>query len=121
MASILIVEDEKSSAMLITQALTRAGHTVTAATDGADGIAKVKSLKPDLVIMDMSMPKMNGWQAIRSLKADAATSAIPIIALTGATTAGDRDEAYEAGCDAYENKPIDIPRLIARVKEFVKG
>jgi CheY-like chemotaxis protein len=121
MAHVLIVEDEKSSVLLMSAALKRAGHTVTAASDGAEGIAKAQSLKPDLVIMDMGMPKMNGFEAIRALKRDAATKAIPILALTGATTAADRDEAYEAGCDGYESKPIDIQRLLDRVKEFLKS
>jgi len=75
--------------------------------------------KPDLVIMDMSMPGMNGWEAIRQLKGAADTKAIPIIALTSMTTAEDRDEAYSAGCDAYEAKPIDVQRLEERIKELI--
>jgi len=121
MVSILLVEDEASTVMLISKALTKAGHTVAAAPSGEEGLAKAKTAKPDLVIMDMSMPGMSGFEAIRRLKADAATRAIPVLALTSAVTAGDRDEAYDAGCDAFEPKPIDISRLLARVSELTGG
>ncbi|MDX2143505.1 MAG: response regulator [Rhodospirillaceae bacterium] len=119
MATILLVEDEKSTVLLLSSALTKAGHAVTAAGSGVEALTKVKTAPFDLVIMDMSMPGMSGFEAIRKLKSDPTTRATPILALTGATTAGDRDEAYDAGCDAFENKPIDITRLLARVKEFV--
>jgi CheY-like chemotaxis protein len=116
MATILIVEDERFSVALLKEALVRAGYKVIFAKHGADGVAKAKRDLPDLVIMDMNMPEMTGWEAIRQLKADTATGKIPVIALTSAQTAGDRDEAYEAGCDAYEAKPIDLARILARVK-----
>jgi CheY-like chemotaxis protein len=120
MATILLVEDEKSTVLLLKSAMTKAGHAVTAAESGADALAKVSASRFDLIIMDMSMPGMSGFEAIRKLKSNPETRAIPILALTGAITAGDRDEAYDAGCDAFENKPIDIARLLARVTELVK-
>lgn len=118
MAHILIVEDEKSVATFLDRTLTAAGHTTTLAKDGADGLIKAKSGPINLVIMDLSMPKMNGWDATRALKADAATWQIPVLALTSAGTSADRDEAYQAGCDAFETKPVDIPRLLERVSEL---
>jgi CheY-like chemotaxis protein len=118
MSKILIVEDEAFSVALLARALKGAQHVVLTAVDGSDGIAKANADPPDLIIMDMSMPKMSGFEAIRQLKASTATSAIPIIALTSANTAEDRQEAYEGGCDAYESKPVDIPRLLAHVKEL---
>jgi CheY-like chemotaxis protein len=106
--------------MLLSRALTKAGYAVASAADGTEGLAKVKAAKPDLILMDMSMPGMSGFEAIRRLKADPATKTIPVVALTGATTAADRDEAYEAGCDAYEAKPVNIERLLARMKELIR-
>lgn len=119
MSTVLIVEDETFTVELLSVVLKKAGHTVAVANDGAEGVAATRKLRPDLVIMDMGMPTMTGWEAIRTLKADPATRTIPIIALTAATTAEDRDEAYRAGCDAYEAKPIDIARLQERIAEFI--
>jgi two-component system cell cycle response regulator DivK len=118
MATILIVEDEPFTVELLTRALEQAGHKVSSAANGVDGVAKVKKARPDLVIMDMSMPKMNGWEATRLLKGDAATRDIPVLALTSAVTAEDRDEAYTAGCDAYVTKPVHMARLLERVEEL---
>lgn len=119
MVSILLVEDEKSTVALLTRSLTKAGHTVTAAETGEDGLIKAKATPPpQLILMDMGLPGISGFEAIRKLKADPATKTIPILALTGAVTSGDRDEAYEAGCDAYATKPIDLALLAARVKEL---
>jgi two-component system cell cycle response regulator DivK len=118
MANILIVEDEKSTVALLTRALTQAGHTVTAAGTGKEAIAKAKAQKPALIMMDMSLPEMTGFEATRALKADAATRDIPVLGLSGATTQADRDEAYSSGCEGYVTKPIDMPALLARVKEL---
>ncbi|MSO97201.1 MAG: response regulator [Rhodospirillaceae bacterium] len=121
MARILIVEDEKSVAAFLQRALKDAGHTVAVAKDGKDGVAQAKASPPQLVIMDLSMPKLNGWDATRQLKADATAASIPVLALTSAMTATDRDEAYQAGCDAFETKPVDLPRLLARIAELAPG
>jgi CheY-like chemotaxis protein len=118
MASILLVEDEASTVMIISSALSKAGHTVVAAASGGEGLQKAKASSPQLIIMDMSMPGMSGFEAIRKLKAEPSLQAIPVLALTSAITAADRDEAYEAGCDAFESKPVDFTRLLARVKEL---
>jgi CheY-like chemotaxis protein len=118
MAAILIVEDERFSVALLKEALQRAGHKVMFAKNGTDGVARTKKDLPDLVIMDMNMPEMNGWEAIRQIKSNTSTRKIPIIALTSAVTAEDRDEAYSAGCDAYEAKPVDMPRMLTRIKEL---
>jgi two-component system cell cycle response regulator DivK len=120
MARILIVEDEVSVVAFLTRLLSPEGHEIVVAKDGVDGVKKASSDKPDLIIMDLSLPKMNGWDATRKLKADAATKAIPVLALTSAATSADRDEAYQAGCDAYETKPIDLDRLKARITELVR-
>ena len=121
MAEILIVEDEKSVVAFLTRALTDAGYTVSAAKNGSEGVARARLTRPQLILMDMSMPKLNGWEATRQLKADPATSAIPVLALTSAMTAADKDEAYEAGCDGFETKPVDLPRLLGRIKELTGG
>ncbi len=119
MTTVLIVEDEAFTIEILSAILKRRGHDVLVANNGAEGVANARKNKPDLVIMDMSMPGMNGWEAIRQLKGAADTKAIPIIALTSMTTAEDRDEAYSAGCDAYEAKPIDVQRLEERIKELI--
>jgi CheY-like chemotaxis protein len=116
MANVLVVEDETFTLKLLTTILEKSGHTVLTAENGREGIAQARKTKPDLIIMDLSMPQTSGWDAIRVLKGDAATRQIPVIALSSATTAEDRDEAYSAGCDAYEAKPIDIERLLNHVK-----
>lgn len=119
MANVLVVEDEAFTIAVLTHILKRLGHTIVVANNGKDGIAHAKSGKPDLIVMDMSMPEMMGWDAIRALKADAETRAIPILALTSANTAEDRDEAYEAGCDGFEAKPIEVERFEERIKEML--
>jgi two-component system cell cycle response regulator DivK len=118
MATILIVEDEKSTAALLKRALTDAGHKVTAAANGGDAVEAAKNRMPDLILMDMSLPKMNGYEATRRIKADAATKHIPVLGLSGATTGEDRNEAHEAGCEAYMTKPINFPLLLKRVAEL---
>lgn len=120
MASILIVEDERFSVTLLKEALKKAGHQVSFAKNGAAGVAKAKQDLPNLIVMDLNMPEMHGFEAIRQIKSDLATGRIPIIALTSALTAQDRDEAYDAGCDAFEEKPIDMPRILARIKELTR-
>ncbi len=121
MAHVLLVEDDKATRNLLKAALTNAGHTVGTADDGASGFDEATRQRPNLIVMDLGLPQVSGYQAIRHLKQHPMTQAIPLLVLSGATTAGDKDEAYEAGCDAYETKPVQIPRFLERVKELARG
>jgi CheY-like chemotaxis protein len=118
MARILIVDDEYAVVNFLSRAIMGAGHTLDSAKNGQHGLERAKAERPDLIIMDLSMPKLNGWDATRKLKADPDTAGIPIIALTSAVTSTDRDEAYSAGCDAFETKPVDLSRLLGRITEL---
>ena len=115
MAKILIVEDNEPNRDMLSRRLERRGFEVVVAVDGAEGVAKSKSEHPDIVLMDMSLPVMNGWEATRAIKADPATSAMPVIALTAHSMPGDREKAMEAGCDDYDVKPVDLPRLLEKM------
>ncbi len=115
MPKILIVEDNEMNRDMLSRRLERRGFTVVMAVDGAEGVAMSKTEHPDLILMDMSLPIMNGWEATRAVRADAATEAIPVIALTAHSMPGDREKAMEAGCDDYDTKPVDLPRLLAKM------
>jgi CheY-like chemotaxis protein len=115
MARILYVEDNDDNVYVVQQRLGRAGHTVLVARDGAEGIAMAAAEKPDLVLMDLSMPGLDGWEATRRLKAAPETRAIPVIALSSHAMAGDREKALAAGCDDYDTKPVDIARLRGKI------
>ena len=115
MPRILLVEDNEMNRDMLSRRLERRGFEVVIATDGAEGVAKSKSEHPDLVLMDMSLPVMNGWEATRAIKADPATSSLPVIALTAHSMAGDREKAMEAGCNDYDVKPVDLPRLLEKM------
>jgi CheY-like chemotaxis protein len=119
MPKILIVEDNEMNLDMLSRRLQRRGYEVIAAVDGATGVAMVKTEKPDIILMDMSLPIMDGWQATRVLKGDAATKSIPIIALTAHAIAGDREKCLAAGCDEYESKPVKFPQLLDKVKIFL--
>jgi two-component system, cell cycle response regulator DivK len=109
---VLIVEDNENNGKMLQRRLARRGHDVAVAADGAQGLALVRAEPaPDVVLMDMSLPVMDGWAVTRQLKADPATRAIPVIALTAHAMAGDRERALEAGCDEFETKPIDLDRV----------
>lgn len=112
---ILLVEDNDMNRDMLTRRLTRRGHAVVTATDGASALPLTAAETPDVVLMDMSLPVMDGWEATRQLKADAATAAIPVIALTAHAMAEDRDRALAAGCDDFDTKPVDIKRLLAKI------
>ncbi|MEA2553002.1 MAG: two-component system, cell cycle response regulator DivK [Fimbriimonadaceae bacterium] len=101
---------------MLSRRLERKGYVVVLAVDGPSGIAMTQSLAPDLVLMDMSLPAIDGWEATRILKADASTRHIPVIALTAHAMSSDRDKAMEAGCDDYDTKPVDLPRLLAKIE-----
>ena len=116
---IVYVEDDSDNVYVLTRRLGRRGYDVAVASDGAAGIETVRKLKPALVLMDMSLPVMDGWEATRQLKADPATRGIPVIGLSSHAMVGDREAALAAGCDDYETKPIEIDRLLAKMQELL--
>ena len=117
---ILYVEDNEDNIFMLKNRLTRAGHTVVVATDGAQGVAMASSERPDMILMDLSLPVLDGWQATREIKAAADTKHIPVIALTANAMAGDREKALAAGCDDYDTKPVELPRLLGKIKRLVE-
>jgi two-component system, cell cycle response regulator DivK len=119
MARILLVEDNEMNRDMLSRRLTRHGFEVLIAENGQSGVDLTVSEKPDLVLMDMSLPVMDGWEATRRLKADPNTSAIPIIALTAHAMASDREMALEAGCDDYDSKPVDLTRLVRKIEQLL--
>jgi len=119
MAKILVVEDNEVNRDMLSRRLTRRGYEVLVAVDGQEGIQMALSHSPDLILMDMSLPVMDGWEATRRLKAAPETQKIPIIALTAHALMSDREQAFEVGCDDYETKPIDFPRLIEKLEARV--
>jgi len=119
MTKILLVEDNEENRDMLSRRLTRRGYEVVIATDGGQGVAMAQSEIPDLILMDMDLPVLNGWEATRQLKAAPATQAIPIIALTAHAMVGDREKAVEAGCDDYDTKPIEFQRLLGKIEAFL--
>ncbi len=119
MAKILLVEDNEMNRDMLSRRLERKGYTVTCAVDGREGVAKAQSQKPDLILMDMSLPVLDGWVATQQLKGDAATRAIPVIALTAHAMAEDEKKAREAGCDDYDTKPIELDRLLGKIQRLL--
>ena len=115
MTTILIVEDNEMNRDMLSRRLERKGYEVLIAVDGEMGIRIARSETPDLILMDMSLPVMDGWEATRYMKADEALKHIPVIALTAHAMANDRDKALAAGCNDYDTKPIDLPRLLAKM------
>jgi len=116
MPKILIVEDNEMNRDMLSRRLERRGFSVVIAVDGAEGVSIAKAEKPDLVLMDMSLPVMNGWEATRIIRADPETASVPVIALTAHSMPGDREKAMEAGCNDYDVKPVDLPRLLDKMK-----
>lgn len=119
MGKILLVEDNEMNRDMLSRRLKRKGHEVVIAVDGQQGVSMAQSEKPDLILMDMSLPVLDGWQATRQIKAEPGTNAIPVIALTAHALAGDREKSLEAGCDEYETKPVDFPRLLGKIEMFL--
>ncbi len=119
MHRILLVEDNEMNRDMLSRRLSKRGYEVSIAVDGAEGVEKARSEKPDLILMDMSLPVMDGWEATRVLKSEEGTRSIPVIALTAHAMAGDRDKALEAGCDAYETKPVELPSLLAAMESLL--
>jgi CheY-like chemotaxis protein len=118
-ARILLVEDNEMNRDMLSRRLARRGYEVLVAVDGADGVALAQERRPDMVLMDVGLPVMDGYAAARALKADPATRAIPIIALTASAMVGDREKCMEAGCDDYDTKPVELPRLLAKIEALL--
>lgn len=116
---ILLVEDNELNRDMLSRRLSRCGFEVLVAVDGEEGLALAGAEAPDLVLMDMSLPRLDGWAATKALKADPATRAIPVIALTAHAMRGDREKALAAGCDDYDTKPVDLPRLLKKVEALL--
>ncbi|HYH09308.1 MAG TPA: response regulator [Thermoanaerobaculia bacterium] len=120
MTTILIVEDNEMNRDMLSRRLRTRGYEVLLAVDGADGIDMARANTPDLILMDMSLPVVDGWEATRRMKADATLRSIPVIALTAHAMANDREKALEAGCDDYDTKPIELPRLLAKMEVLLR-
>jgi CheY-like chemotaxis protein len=120
MTKILLVEDNEMNQDMLSRRLQRKGYAVVLAVDGGQGVALAQSEAPDLILMDMSLPVLDGWEATRQIKAAAETSTIPIIALTAHAMSGDREKAIDAGCDDYDTKPIELPRLLAKIEALLE-
>ncbi len=119
MPKILLVEDNAMNRDMLSRRLTRRGYEVVVAVDGQAGVDLAASEKPDLILMDMSLPVIDGWEATRRIKGAPETGAIPVIALTAHAMATDREKALEAGCDDYDTKPIDLPRLLGKIEGLI--
>ncbi len=120
MSKILLVEDNEMNRDMLSRRLERRGYEVVIAVNGAEGVEKASLEIPDLILMDMSLPVMDGWEATKNLKTDPATKSIPIIALTAHAMTGDREKALEVGCDDYDTKPIDLSRLLTKIETFIQ-
>lgn len=120
MTKLLLVEDNEMNRDMLSRRLIRKGFNVLIAMDGAAGVALASSEHPDLILMDMSLPVMDGWAATRRIKANPQTSRIPVVALTAHAMSSDRDQALAAGCDDYDTKPIDLNRLLGKINALLK-
>lgn len=119
MSKVLLVEDNEMNRDMLSRRLERKGFEVVFAEDGSIAVEMAVSENPDLILMDMSLPILDGWEATRRIKADAGTSGIPIIALTAHAMAGDREKAMEVGCEDYDTKPVDFPRLLGKIEGLI--
>jgi two-component system cell cycle response regulator DivK len=119
MAKALLVEDNEMNRDMLSRRLIRQGFEVVLAVDGEQGVASARQERPDIILMDMSLPVLNGWEATRQLKAEASTRSIPVIALTAHAMAGDRQQALDAGCDDFDTKPIELPRLLEKMRRLL--
>jgi len=118
---ILLVEDNEMNRDMLSRRLVRKGYEIVMAVDGGEGVLMSVSASPELILMDMSLPVIDGWEATRRIKAAEATRHIPIIGLTAHAMAGDREKAIEAGCDDYDTKPVELDRLIAKIQALLPG
>ena len=119
MTKILVVEDNEMNRDMLSRRLVRKKYEVLVAVDGRESVEMARSETPDLILMDMSLPVMDGWEATRQLKASPETQVIPIIALTAHAMSGDREKAMEAGCDDYDTKPVELPRLLGKIEALL--
>src|ERR1051326_7145171 len=119
MPKILLIEDNEMNRDMLSRWLGRKGYDVVLAVDGESGVAMARSESPDLILMDMSLPVLDGWEATRRLKADAGVRHIPVIALTAHAMSSDRDKAIEAGCDDYDTKPVELERLLGKIEALL--
>jgi CheY-like chemotaxis protein len=119
MPKILLVEDNEMNRDMLSRRLQRRGYEVVIAVDGEQGVAMARAESPALVLMDMSLPALDGWEATRRIKADSVTAAIPVIALTAHAMSGDREKALEAGCDDFDTKPIELDRLLGKIEALL--
>lgn len=115
MTKVLLVEDNEMNRDMLSRRLERRGYEIVLAEDGLQGVEQAATARPDIVLLDMSLPGLDGWEVAGRLKCDPATAAIPIIALTAHAMAGDRERALQAGCDDYDTKPIELPRLLEKM------
>jgi two-component system cell cycle response regulator DivK len=121
MPKILLVEDNEMNRDMLSRRLSRNGYEVVIAVDGQQGVDMATSERPDLILMDMSLPVIDGWEATRRIKAEDATRKIPVIALTSHAMAGDREKAMEMGCDDYDTKPVELPRLLGKIVALLES
>lgn len=119
MPKILLVEDNEMNRDMLSRRLARKGYDVVCAVDGQQGLDLARRERPDLILMDMSLPVLDGWEATRRLKADAELKGLPVIALTAHAMASDEQQAREAGCDDYDTKPIELPRLLGKIEALI--
>src|SRR2546421_12748411 len=120
MPRVLLVEDNEMNRDMLSRRLERKGYSVSIALDGAEGLEKARTEAPDLILMDMSLPVMDGWEATRQLKAGETTRHIPVIALTAHAMSSDEQKAHEAGCDDFDTKPVELPRLLGKIEALLK-
>ncbi len=118
---ILYVEDNDDNIYMLQRRLVRAGFSVIIAKDGAEGVAMAVAERPDLILMDLGLPVLDGWEATRQIKAAAETKHIPVIALTANAMTGDKERAIAAGCDDFDTKPVDMPRLLGKIQALIPG
>ena len=119
MTKVLLVEDNEMNRDMLSRRLIRRGFEVVFAVNGKEGVDLARSEKPDIILMDMSLPVMDGWEATRCVKADNATRSVPVIGLTAHAMSGDREKAIEAGCDDYDTKPVEIDRLVEKIQRLL--
>ena len=121
MPKILLIEDNEMNRDMLSRRLTRKGFEIAIAEDGERGVEMAQSESPSLILMDISLPVMDGYEATRQIKANPTTRSIPIVALTAHAMSGDREKCLEAGCDEYETKPVDLPRLLEKIEKLLVG
>lgn len=120
MAKILLVEDNEMNRDMLSRRLQRKGYEVLIAIDGEQGLAMARAERPDLILMDMSLPILDGWEATRAIKADPSIRGVPVIALTAHAMAGDQERCVAAGCDDYDTKPVELPRLLGKIETLLQ-